>query len=123
MPYLDRQAHDRHFTVAVCQAPACDTGGDPGLLDVLRDTVRRCPHGVLVRTGCMLGLSACRPRWLRPHPGTAGTMVVVQPCGLDRVPHGSPVCVGPVRDPGDTRLLRAWLERGEWPYEGESAPE
>ena len=56
MPYLNQRTHDRPFTVLVCQATACEAGGDLGLLDALRDTIRRCTHGVLVRTGCLLGL-------------------------------------------------------------------
>ena len=118
MPYLNQRTHDRPFTVLVCQATACEAGGDPGLLDALRDTTRRCTHGVLVRTGCLLGLSTCRPRWLRPQANTSGTVIVVQPCGADRVPHGIPIRVGPVRNGRDSRALCAWLERGEWRLPG-----
>lgn len=125
MPYLNQRTHDRPFTVLVCQATACEAGGDPRLLDALRDTIRRCTHGVLVRTGCLLGLSTCRPRWLRPQANTSGTVIVVQPCGADRVPHGIPIRVGPVRNDRDTRVLCAWLERGEWclPGPGHQLPD
>ena len=114
MPYLDPRAHDRPFTVVVCQAAACEAGGDPGLLDALRETIRRCPHGVLVRSGCVLGQVTCRPRWLQPHADTSGTIVIVAPCGTDRAPRGLPVRVGPLRHPDDTRALCGWLERGDW---------
>jgi hypothetical protein len=112
MPNLGRRTHDRPFTVVVCQATACEAGADPGLLDALRETIRRCPHGVLLRSGCMLGPVTCRPRWLHPHADTSGAIVIVQPCGTDRAPQGIPVRVGPLRHPGDTHALCTWLERG-----------
>lgn len=115
MAYLNQHAHDGAFTVVVCQAPSCESASDPGLVDALRATVRHCPHGVLVTTGCVLGTLACRSS-----VGVPGGIVVVQPCGKDRRPQGAAIWVGPVRSGDDTRALCWWLEHGD--LRGETLP-
>ncbi|WP_163509240.1 hypothetical protein [Fodinicola acaciae] len=75
-------------------------------LDKLRDTVRGCPHGVLVRAGCLLGRTYC---------GSAqrsdGEVVMVQPCGTDHRPHGSAALLGPLEQ-DDVAVVCDWLRDG-----------
>jgi hypothetical protein len=77
------------------------------VLEELRATIRRCAHGMLVTTACMLGPLACA---VRPH----GPVVILQPCSVERVPIGSARWIGPINDKADIRALRDWLEQGEW---------
>lgn len=98
---------ERAFTVIVCTT--CRADSAVSVLDELRPTVKRCPHGVLVSTGCMLGPLACGVR-----PMGHGATVIVQPCTIDRLPDGPPQWIGPVNDACDAAELRGWLERGEW---------
>src|ERR1700758_2305021 len=71
----------RPFTVVLCTS--CAAKSELGVLEALRAAVRRCGHGVLVTTECMLGALACATL----HNG-AGGMVVLQPCSVDRPPSG-----------------------------------
>lgn len=95
------------FTVVLCRAPGCARGGDL-LLDLLRGTVRECPHGVLVSTGCVHGPMVCGRA-----DRTAGAMVAVQPCAQDRRPVGAAVHIGPIRTKADTQALCRWLRGGD----------
>jgi hypothetical protein len=78
-------------------------------LDGLRESIRRCPHGMLVSTACLRGPLTCAA-----HSHGAGVMLVLQPCSVDRRPSGSAHWVGPVTDQDDLDIVRAWLERGRW---------
>jgi hypothetical protein len=102
-----RRATDSAFTVIVCSC--CTT--EPGLsvLQELRNSIRRCQHGVLVSAPCLLGKLLCAARTDGP-----GTMVLLQPCSTDRSPLGPPRWVGPISSPTDAEALRTWLERGGW---------
>ncbi len=91
------------FTVVVCQADACGTA--PALMPALRGVVRSTRHGVLIASGCTLGTLTCRSR-------AAGTVVLVQPCDVDRRPVGSAVHVGPLRTRSDVADLVSWLRAG-----------
>lgn len=100
------------FTAVLCAADGCcrDTGLD--VTGALRATTRRCPHGVLVLAGCVLGPVLC----LTCGPsgdGPPGSYVVVQPCAHDRRPTGSAVRVGPLRTAADVAALSDWLEHGD----------
>ncbi|MGH3637752.1 MAG: hypothetical protein ACRDUX_01870 [Mycobacterium sp.] len=77
--------------------------------NALKESIRRCAHGVLVSSACLRGPLACAAR-----PPAPGAMVVLQPCALDRQPHGPARWIGPIRDEDDVRIVRDWLERGEW---------
>jgi hypothetical protein len=99
--------NDRAFTVMVCTG--CTAGQGLSVVDEIRDTIRRCPHAVLVATGCILGPLACASRPDRP-----GVLVVLQPCSIDRVPIGPASWVGPINDRHDAAELCDWVERGEW---------
>ena len=95
------------FTVALCQA--C---GDPELpvLQHLRETIRRCPHGVLVSSSCLLGRLSCHTRTISGSPG--GAIVVVQPCSsTSREPLGHAIRVGPLRTHADLAALARWLRQ------------
>jgi hypothetical protein len=41
-------------------------------------------------------------------------MVVLQPCAHDRRPEGPAHWIGPIGGEDDVRIVRDWLERGEW---------
>lgn len=104
------RATRRPFTVAVCGS--CKA--EPGLaaretLDALRATIRRCDHGMLVITDCMLGVLTCGARIHGP-----GVMVLLQPCSIDRAPNGPPCWIGPINDKDDVWVVCDWVERGEW---------
>jgi hypothetical protein len=98
---------DRAFTLVVCTT--CTTGHYLSVLDELRGVIRRCPHGVLVSAGCLLGSLACASR-----PDGPGALVVLQPCSIDRAPTGTPIWVGPINDRADVADVRAWVKRGDW---------
>ncbi|MEU0495722.1 hypothetical protein [Mycobacterium sp. NPDC006124] len=93
------------FTVVVCAV--CPSDGSSATLEALRATVRRCPHGMLVTTDCLVGRSRCTG------PGADAITVVVQPCGVDRRPEGPVRRLGPV-GPRDVRAVCRWLEAGDW---------
>ena len=99
----------RPFTVALCTS--CTAGPELALAEELRATIRRCKHGVLVTTACMLDPLTCAARPHRP-----GTIVILQPCSVDRVPSGPACWIGPINDKTDVRALVDWLEQGEWDY-------
>ena len=104
----------RPFNVVVCTGCASDVVLP--VLSTLRSTIRRCPHGMLVRASCLLGSLTCASR-----PTGAGVVVVLQPCTLDRVPSGQALWLGPVNDFDDVAALRGFIERGAW--ETEPLPE
>lgn len=92
------------FTVIVC-----DTCADAGPQDLapLRETVRRSPHGMMVRVHCPLGTLYCHAR---KAAANTGRVVLVQPCTVDRSPVGLAVVVAPVRTADDVAVLARWLE-------------
>ena len=92
------------FTLIVCETCA-DAG--PQDLAPLRETVRRSPHGVMVRVRCPLGTLFCHAR---KAVANAGRVVLVQPCTADRSPLGAAVVVGPVRTAADVAALVRWPE-------------
>jgi hypothetical protein len=92
------------FTVVLCWGCAHT---DDLLLNRLRETVRECPHGVLISAGCVHGPLVCG-RAQRP----AGAVVTAQDCTGDRRPVGAAVCVGPIRTEADVLALCRWL-RGD----------
>lgn len=97
----------RPFTVFLCTS--CPATRELAVLEELRATIRRCAHGMLVTTACMLGPLACAAQ---PH----GPIVILQPCSVEHVPIGSPRWIGPINDTNDIQALRDWLEHGVWDY-------
>jgi hypothetical protein len=95
------------FTLVVCTN--CVAALNHSVLDELRQAIRRCPNGVLVCTGCMLGPLTCASR-----PDGPGVLVLLQPCSVERAPVGSACWVGPINDGDDAATVRAWVERGDW---------
>jgi hypothetical protein len=79
------------------------------LLELLRSAIRRCPHGMLVVTECLLGELTCAGR-----RSSDGVLVIVQPCSSERTPSGPAVWVGPIRDQSDARTVCDWLVDGAW---------
>jgi hypothetical protein len=104
-----RSGTSRPFTVALCTS--CTAGPELAVADELLTTIRRCKHGVLVTTACMLGPLTCAARPNRP-----GTIAIVQPCSVDRLPIGPACWIGPINDKNDVRALCDWLEQGAWDY-------
>jgi hypothetical protein len=102
-----RRATDRAFTVFVCSS--CAAGPGFSVLTELGESIRRCPHGVLVSAPCLAGKLSCAG-----HANGRGTMAVLQPCSKDRSPIGLPQWIGPINDLADTEEVRAWIERGDW---------
>jgi hypothetical protein len=101
------RATGRAFTVIVCSCCAAEPG--LSVLQGLRESIRRCRHGILVSAPCLLGKLTCAAR-----TDGSGAMVLLQPCSTDRSPVGPPRWVGPITNPADTEAVRAWLERGDW---------
>jgi hypothetical protein len=99
----------RPFTVAVCQAGPCAHDPDLGLIERLAAAIRCCPHGVLIRTGCLLRVPRCR---IGP-AHDSGAYVLVQPCTLDREPQGAAISVGPVLTRDDVEAVATWREDGD----------
>jgi hypothetical protein len=109
-----RRGTQRPFTVISCGL--CHDHREVDVTGVLKESVRRCAHGILVSSACLRGSLSCAA-----HPHLPGTVVVLQPCGPDRRPDGPAHWIGPVRDQDDARLVCDWLERGEW--DGDALPE
>lgn len=93
------------FTVVLCDD--CEDDGELPILAVLRETIRRSSHGVLVRARCSLGRLWCHAR---KTSGPAGRAVLVQPCTSSRTPLGTVILVGPVRTADDLAALARWLQ-------------
>ncbi|MFV2175652.1 hypothetical protein ACFHW2_31680 [Actinomadura sp. LOL_016] len=84
------------------------------MLPRLAEAVRRCPHGVLVRTGCLLRA----PRCLSQVAHDSGCYLVVQPCDTDRRPRGAAMAIGPVLTRADADAVAAWLADGDLAAQG-----
>lgn len=115
------------FTAVYCGRTDCPThthrSGDE-VAAALRATVRACPHGVLVATGCLAvslrgdspepadDCAQCRARALGSGR-EVGPLVMVQPCrAQDRTPRGPLVIAGPLHEPADVLELCHWLSHG-----------
>ena len=100
------------FTAIFCQT--CNTNPELPVLPTLRETIRRCPHDVLVSSGCPLGHVWCHTR--NRNPGTAGAVLVVQPCTTStRQPVGPAIPVGPLRTTEDGTALARWRTQSRPP--------
>ena len=98
---------DRPFSAVVCCSGPC-AGASKQLLERLGAATRRCPHGVLISTGCLLHAPRCRAA-----PGhDSGAFLLVQPCDLDRRPVGIAIGVGPVLSDADADAVAEWLADG-----------
>jgi hypothetical protein len=95
------------FTVAICTT--CGAEVTPQLLQLLRDVIRRCPHGMLVMTECLLGQITCATR-----PAHEGAMLLLQLCSIERTPTAPAQWLGPITDLADARLICEWIVRGGW---------
>ena len=102
-----RYSTSHPFTVAICTSCAAEPA--ERLLPMLRASIRRCPHGMLVTTGCLLGHLTCATR-----PSQQGVLLLLQPCSTQRIPTGPAQWMGPVNDTEDARALCDWLEHGNW---------
>jgi hypothetical protein len=102
-----RRSTSDPFTVAICGS--CAPAPAAQLLQMLRASIRRCPHGMLVTTGCLLGHLTCATR-----PSHQGALLLLQPCSTQRIPTGPAHWMGPVDDADDGRALCDWLEHGNW---------
>jgi hypothetical protein len=106
----------RAFTVIVCQATGCRPATDVPVMTALAATIRRCPPGVLVASGCPLGPILCRG-WHHSRRQPPGTVIVIQPCSRnDRQPDGPATVLGPVHTHQDLTTLCRWLETGHLHY-------
>jgi hypothetical protein len=95
---------DEPFSAVVCRSgPCAGTAGQ--LLHRLRAAVRRCPHGVLISTGCVLRAARCR----RGPDHESGAYLLVQPCDPDGRPRGIAIGVGPVLTDVDAASVADWL--------------
>ncbi|HTW05592.1 MAG TPA: hypothetical protein VMF87_35235, partial [Streptosporangiaceae bacterium] len=95
---------DEPFNAVVCNAGPCAGPAGP-LLRHLSAATRRCPHGVLISTGCVLRAERC----LRAPGHDSGAYLMVQPCDLDRRPHGTAIGIGPVLTNADAVAVANWL--------------
>jgi hypothetical protein len=98
---------DQPFTAVICQAGPCTRNGRR-LLEHLRAATRRCPHGVLIRTGCLLRAPRCQTA----PDHDSGTYLLVQPCDQDRQPRGPAISIGPVLTSADAAAVANWLTDG-----------
>lgn len=94
------------FTAVLCDD--CEYDDGLPILDALANSVRRSPHGVLVRSPCQLGPLWCHSR--KNSRRTNGSMLLVQPCDTHREPLGPVITVGPIRTPNDLITVAGWLE-------------
>ena len=101
-----RRFTDQPFTVAVCGSCAAQPAQ---LLQMLRASIRRCPHGMLVTTECLRGHLSCATR-----PSNEGVLLLLQPCSAQRLPTGPARWVGPITTTADARAACDWLEQGNW---------
>ncbi|WP_074133200.1 hypothetical protein [Mycolicibacterium houstonense] len=96
------------FTVALCMH--CSSADPESLLvHMLRNVVRRCPHGVLVSTQCLLGELTCATRRADLSP-----VLVLQPCSRDRNPNAPAIWIGPISTDADALDACAWIAAGSW---------
>lgn len=95
------------FTAILCLGAPCAHDVSQ-LLGPLRAAIRRCPHGVLISTGCLLGASRCRPG----PDHDSGAYLLVQPCDVTRRPRGIAIGIGPVLNRADAAAVAAWLTDG-----------
>jgi hypothetical protein len=102
---------DRGFTALVCHGKACG-GHHETIVSGLRECVHRHPHGVLVSAGCVLGRLGCHALATSCPRRPAGTLVVVQPCSVDRDPIGPALWIGPVAVAEDVAAVCRWLDAG-----------
>lgn len=103
-------ATGRPFTVAVCTP--CISAADAQLLQVLRESIRRCPHGVLVSTECLLGQVMCATR-----PANRGAILLLQPCSVDRIPTSAAHWIGPINSMTDMYVACDWISAGSWEHQ------
>lgn len=103
----ERCSTSRPFTIAICTSCSAEPAAD--LLQMLRASIRRCPHAMLVTTECLLGQLTCGTRGSRD-----GVMGVLQPCSRHRTPTAPAQWIGPVTGPADARAVRDWVEHGDW---------
>jgi hypothetical protein len=103
----EQAMNDRPFTAVVCRSgPCADAAGQ--LMERLRAATRRCPHGVLIGSGCLLNAPRCQTA--AGHD--SGAYLLVQPCDPDRQPRGMVIGVGPVLSDTDASVVADWLEDG-----------
>jgi hypothetical protein len=100
--------NDQPFNAVVCLSGPC-VGSGQRLLQRLRTVIRRCPHGVLISTGCLLHTSCCRTA----PDHDSGAYLLVQPCDLDRQPRGIAIVIGPVLTNADAAAVAEWLADGD----------
>lgn len=98
------RATRRPFTLILCTA--CTADRTEAAMRAVRATIRRCDHGVLVTTGCMLGVKACA--------ASGGLTMVLQPCTIDRRPDGPARWLGSIDGAKDVRGVCRWVELGDW---------
>ena len=99
--------NDQPFNAIVCLSEPC-AGAGRRLLQRLRATIRRCPHSVLISTGCLLHAPRCRTA----PDHDSGAYLLVQPCDLDRQPRGFAIVIGPVLTNADAAAVAEWLADG-----------
>jgi hypothetical protein len=106
----------RAFTVIACQDTGCRPGTDLPVMTALAATIRRCPHAVLVASGCPLGPILCQT-WRHSRGQPPGIVIVIQPCTrTDRHPNAPATALGPVHTDHDLTTLCRWLETGHLDY-------
>jgi hypothetical protein len=106
----------RAFIVIACQATRCRPATDLPVMTALAATIRRCPHAVLVASGCPLGPILCQT-WHHSRRQPPGTVIVIQPCTrTDRHPSGPATALELVHTDHDLTTLCRWLETGQLDY-------
>jgi hypothetical protein len=76
---------------------------------MLRSVIRRCPHGMLVITECLVGQLTCATR-----SAHQGAMLLLQPCSIERRPTAPAQWLGPITDVADARQICQWIAKGDW---------
>jgi hypothetical protein len=95
------------FTITICMR--CSAERHTDVLQMLRPSIRRCPHGILVTTECLLGQLTCATR--PPHDGV---ILMLQPCSTARIPTAPAQWLGPITNTAQARAARDWIEQGNW---------
>ena len=104
----DRCSTRRPFTVAACMS--CSEP-EPMIVELLRGAIRRCQHGILVETRCLLGKLTCATS-----DSSHGPMLLLQPCTVDRVPTAAVVWIGPIDTEADAKQVCRWVTSGQWDH-------
>ncbi|GAA1687416.1 hypothetical protein MMUR_64840 [Mycolicibacterium murale] len=105
---VDSRFTSRPFTVAACCA-SCSPEVADVVMARLRETVRNCPHAVLVVARTLLGQVSDASMG-----SGQGVLLAFQPCTAERAPASPTHWIGPVCTEADAHSVCEWIADGRW---------